>query len=226
MPEPKNYRSWRDEIARLERGAEDGTFQELWTLPGGQSFRVIGRPHPDGALAFMFEDITAEVSLTRKFRSELDMYQALIDDMPTAMAVFSAEGQLTLVNAAYAAMWEVTPAAVIGVLSVKEATRIWQSRAEPSGIWGELRQFALPQPDRVGWSDEMVLRDGCAYRVDVTPLTGGATAVSFHRCSADLARQIPDAPLIPSGFAPPAQPAHRYLAEPARPYRPATDRKE
>lgn len=226
MPEPKNYRSWRDEIARLERSAEDGTFQELWTLPGGQSFRVIGRPHPDGALAFMFEDITAEVSLTRKFRSELDMYQALIDDLPTAMAVFSAEGRLTLVNAAYAAMWAVTPAAVIGVLSVKEATRIWQSRAEPSGIWGEVRQFALPQPDRVGWSDEMVLRDGCAYRVDVTPLTGGATAVSFHRRCTDLARPIPDAPLIPSGFALPAQPAHRYLAEPARPYRPTTDRKE
>ena len=230
MPEPKNYRSWRDEIARLERGAEDGTFQELWTLPGGQSFRVIGRPHPDGALAFMFEDITAEVSLTRKFRSDLDMYQALLDDMPAAMAVFSAEGRLSLVNAAYAALWGVEPGAVIGVLSVTEATRTWQARARPSGIWGDIRQFALPQSDRAGWSDAIVLGDGRAFRVDVVPLSGGAMAVSFHCRKAAAEGQTLDAPITiqasPPPFAPPTMPVQQQFAEAARPYRPATDGKE
>lgn len=223
MPEPKNYRSWRDEIARLERGAEDGTFQELWTLPGGQSFRVIGRPHPDGALAFMFEDITAEVSLTRKFRAELDMYHSVIDDIPAAMAVFSAEGRLCMINAAYAALWGVDPAEVVGVLSVTDATRIWQARARPSGIWGDIRQFALPHADRAGWSDGITLDDGRAYRVDVMPRAGGAIAVSFHPCDApdDLSGGL--VALMPPP--PPAAPSLQ-LAEPAADYRAVPDPEE
>ena len=222
MPEPKNYRSWRDEIARLERGAEDGTFQELWTLPGGQSFRVIGRPHPDGALAFMFEDITAEVSLTRKFRGDLELFQALIDDLPAAIAVFSGEGRLAMVNAAYAALWDVTPAAVIGVLSVTEATRHWQARTMPSGVWGDIRHFTLPQPDRAGWSDKITLADGRALRVDVAPLAGGAMAVSFHPDSAAGALTLP----APHAIGAPARPGHarpHYLSEAPGPYRSRPD---
>ena len=65
MPEPKNYASWREKLAVLVAAAE-GTFSEVWNLPNGQIYRISGRPHPDGALAFLFEDITAEVSVTRK----------------------------------------------------------------------------------------------------------------------------------------------------------------
>lgn len=179
MPEPKNYRNWRDEIARLERGAEDGTFQELWTLPGGQSFRVIGRPHPDGALAFMFEDISAEITLTRAFRAELELYQALLDDLPGALAVFSGAARLTLVNAAYDALWGGDRAALIGVQSLTDATRHWQARARPTGLWGDIRHFATPRHDRAGWSEEITLLDGNRLLVRVFPLAGGALAISF-----------------------------------------------
>ncbi|MEM9756423.1 MAG: PAS-domain containing protein, partial [Pseudomonadota bacterium] len=99
MPEPRDYRAWRARISQLEADAEEGTYQELWTLPTGQTYRVIGRPHPDGAIAFMFEDISAEVSLTRQFRADLDLYQATIDETPEAVAVFSGQGQLVLSNA-------------------------------------------------------------------------------------------------------------------------------
>ena len=158
------------------------------------------------------------------------MYQALLDDMPAAMAVFSAEGRLSLVNAAYAALWGVEPGAVIGVLSVTEATRTWQARARPSGIWGDIRKFALPQSDRAGWSDAIVLGDGRAFRVDVVPLSGGAMAVSFHCRKTAAEGQTPDAPITiqasPPPFAPPPMPVQQQFAEAARPYRPATDGKE
>lgn len=58
IPEPRDYRSWRKQLARLEEEATMGIFEETWSLPGGQTYRVIGRPHPNGALAFMFEDIS------------------------------------------------------------------------------------------------------------------------------------------------------------------------
>lgn len=217
MPEPKNYRNWRDEIGRLERGAEDGTFQELWTLPSGQSFRVIGRPHPDGALAFMFEDITAEVTLTRKFRAELELYQAVLDDLPGAMAVFSGEGRLVLANAAYGALWGGDLAALIGVLSLTEATRRWQARARPTGLWGDIRHFATPRADRAGWSEEITLTDGSRFLVRVAPLSAGALAVSFLAVEDDAVAALADAS---TGFVTPSPAPLRELAEPVAPFRP------
>lgn len=218
MPEPKNYRHWRDEIARLEQGAKDGTFQELWTLPGGQSFRVIGRPHPDGALAFMFEDITAEISLSRKFRAELDLYQSALDDLPEAMAVFSAEGRLVLANTAYGAMWGGDPQSLVGVLSLADATHRWQGCVQPTALWGDIRQFAAPSPDRAAWSEDILLRDGGRLTVRVAPLSGGAVAVSFRPVE-DFGLDV----LAHMPFAPAARPVlaeQRQFAEPMARFHP------
>lgn len=222
MPEPKNYRNWRDEIARLERGAAEGNFQELWTLPGGQSFRVIGRPHPDGALAFMFEDITAEVTLTRKFRGELDLHQAVLDHLPGALAVFSSEGRLVLANARYGALWGGDLAALIGVLSLTDATRSWQARARPTGLWGDIRHFAVLSPDRAGWAEEITLSDDSRLLVQVTPLAGGALAVSF--LPVDAGGQAALAP-PPVGPLPRAE-MPRALAEPMAPFGPPRPKQE
>ncbi|MBF9048171.1 PAS domain-containing protein [Rhodobacterales bacterium LSUCC0031] len=225
MPEPKNYRSWRDEIARLERGAEDGTFQELWTLPGGQSFRVIGRPHPDGALAFMFEDITAEVSLTRKFRGDLDLHQSLLDTLPQAIAVFAADGRLALANTAYAKLWQVDLGAIVGALTVRDAIRDWQAQANTSDAWVAISNFSNPQPDRAAWDRGIVLTDGRALHLDVTPLSGGAMMVGFHHRAHDPATPCVEAP-FPAAFAPPPAPVQPYFAEATADYRPACDGKE
>ena len=58
MPEQKDFASWRRKLSELEEGARYGTYEENWQLPSGKIFRVTGRPHPQGALAFLFEDIS------------------------------------------------------------------------------------------------------------------------------------------------------------------------
>ena len=69
MPEQKDFASFRRKLGELEEGARSGTYEESWQLPSGKIFRVTGRPHPQGALAFLFEDISdgdparAQVSL-------------------------------------------------------------------------------------------------------------------------------------------------------------------
>ena len=61
IPEPKDYRGWRRQLMDLEKAAVSGLYEETWSLPGGQTYRVIGRPHPNGAIALMFEDISSEM---------------------------------------------------------------------------------------------------------------------------------------------------------------------
>ena len=48
MPEPKNYANWRARVGTVVAAASDGSFRETWALPDGRTFRVTGRPHPDG----------------------------------------------------------------------------------------------------------------------------------------------------------------------------------
>lgn len=180
MPEPKNYKAWRESIAKLEADAEEGTYHDLWTLPMGQTYRVIGRPHPGGAIAFMFEDISSEVSLTRQFRADLDLYQAAIDQNSAAIAVFSASGQLVMSNTGYAELWGHDPRELLGVLTLKEATQKWQAATIPAPLWGEVRDFAVQRQDRVVWTDALKVPGQGELFTRVSPLKGGATMLSFE----------------------------------------------
>ncbi len=43
MPEPKNYLTWRQEIADVIAAATDGQYHETWSLEAGQTYSVTGR---------------------------------------------------------------------------------------------------------------------------------------------------------------------------------------
>lgn len=181
LPEPKDYASWRQKMSDLEQAASAGSYEETWVLPGGQTYRVTGRPHPEGALAFLIEDITAEISLTRRFRSEIELGQSVINALEEAVAVFSPSGDLVLSNSAYAALWGVDPATTLGSISIIEATRHWQSLCLPSPVWGDLRDFVGTHAERAEWEADLTMTDGRQMSGRFSPLAGGATLVRFGR---------------------------------------------
>ena len=180
MPEPKDYKSWRHQMLALEEAAADGTYEETWTLPGGQTYRVNGRPHPDGAVALLFEDISAEISLTRNFREELEVGQAVLDALEDAVVVFSQTGMITISNAAYASLWGVDPGTSFAEMSITDATRSWQDICDPTPLWGHLRDFVGDPDDRRNWFGDATLDDGRQLECQISPLAGGATMVKFH----------------------------------------------
>jgi PAS domain-containing protein len=167
-------------MAELEAAAVDGSYGETWSLPTGQTFRVTGRPHPDGAVIFLFEDISAEISLTRRFRAELEMGQAVIDSLEEAMAIFTASGTLAMTNAAYVALWGHDPDGELRDMSVNDATAVWLSRCAPSPAWGDFRDFARQGPARAEWGADVMMRDGRALACRFVPLAGGATLAAFR----------------------------------------------
>lgn len=184
MPEPRDYRSWRASIAELEAAAADGTYSETWSLPDGQTYHVTGRPHPDGAVAFLFEDISAEVALTRHFRTELELSQSVFDTLDDAVAVFSTAGELTLSNRAYRELWQVNPDESL-VADLTEATRHWHEMTTPSPVWGDFREFAQQNTDREEWAATVSLRDGRRLHCRFTPHKGGATMAFFRVIAAE-----------------------------------------
>lgn len=185
LPEPKNYVNWRDGLAEVVAAAQDDRYSETWNLPSGLTYRVVGRPHPDGALAFLIEDISAEISLTRRFRSELELSQSVVDCFDEAVAVFSRLGVLSFCNNAYKALWACDPEDSIVETTIVDATQLWRSACSPSLIWPELREFVLTLTNRASWDTTLNMKSGVELLCRVEPLTSGATLVRFQRIGSE-----------------------------------------
>lgn len=192
MPEPKSYSNWREQISELMAAAADGRYSETWTLPSGLTYRVTGRPHPDGAVAFLFEDISAEISLTRRFRSELELGQSVLDTLQDAVAVFSSTGVLTFSNKAYHDLWGVNPETSFIELTVRDASRQWQESCQPNTAWGKMRDFVVDFGDRYPWTTEVTMLNGRTLTCAITPINGGATLIAFSsETTSETARALP-----------------------------------
>lgn len=177
LPEPRDYVAWREEIAALEAAAAQGEYADTWALPGGRTYRVTGRPHPDGALAFLFEDISEEVGQTRRLRADLATACAVLDASGEAMAAFGPTNTLSLCNAAYAELWGPPAANASGSDLLGEAER-WQAACVPSplSLWDHLRNGALGMAQ----AEVLHLLDGRAVILRVSPLPQGARLVAFR----------------------------------------------
>lgn len=134
LTEPKNYTSWRKQFSAMEHAAKNGTYSEHWGLPDGQTFCVTGRPDPDGAFALFFEDISAEISLARRFRSEIETGQAVLEHIEDAVVVFSNAGNLVMANTAYSGRWGTDLANGMVQYDLRIEMRKWQDRCTPSRI--------------------------------------------------------------------------------------------
>ncbi|MEM6728327.1 MAG: PAS-domain containing protein [Pseudomonadota bacterium] len=191
IAEPRNYKAWRKHILELETRAAEGSYCETWALPGGTTFRVTGRPHPDGAIAFLFEDISAEVSLTRRFHAEIELGHAALDAMEEAVAILSPAGVVTLTNGAYRALWGPGPDEGLLPTRLSDVTKTWSAGtvADP-GLWDTL----IAHADRQGsapWRGDALLKDGRHLHARAQRLQGGALLVGF-KTSAPLSSVVSD----------------------------------
>ncbi|MFZ1469798.1 MAG: PAS-domain containing protein [Paracoccaceae bacterium] len=179
IPEPKDYRSWRKQMVALEEAAASGHFEETWSLPSGQTYRITGRPHPNGALAFLFEDISNEMMRTRRYRADLELGQAVIDAMDSVVAVFSHDGNLVMTNKAYAALWGKPEASPIADIGRPIAIEGWRELSAPSLLWNDLSEYIGTLGEREAWDGEFRLLDGRAVACRVSPMPHGSTLVAF-----------------------------------------------
>ena len=184
MPEPKNYASWREQMTELVRATCDDRYSETWTLPSGLTYKISGRPHPDGAIAFLIEDISAEVSLTRRFRAELNQTQAVLDALDEAVAVFSQLGVLTLCNKAYRELWAADPESHLAEATVANECRRWQLFCPGSPGCEALCRMVLGETEPAVLDVPLRHETDGPLRADVRVLPGGRHMVRFARMQA------------------------------------------
>ena len=183
MPEPRNYRSWREEIAEVIAQATDGRYEETWALETGQTYRVRGRQHPDGATALLIEDISAEMAMTRNFRAELEQAQTLIDSVDDAMATFSVTGVLTFSNAAYRTLWKIDPETAFADITLHDCLQAWRQESDALTNWTPASHFVDGSVSRPPEAFELSLRTGERLECMITAIPSGSTLVRFRTLS-------------------------------------------
>lgn len=141
MPEPRNYGTWRTQINEMVETARGGLYHEVWSLATGQTYRVTGRPHPDGDVAFLFEDISAEMSATRRHRTEIDLRQAVLDQLDQGIAVISGDGRLTLCNAKFGILLGVPPEQSLVAMTLRDVMAAARARFPDPGLWRDIEQM-------------------------------------------------------------------------------------
>lgn len=186
IPEPKDYASWRDQMVALESAAAEGNYHESWSLPTGQTFRVTGKPHPNGAIAFLLEDISDEISLTRKFRSQIDISAAVIDNLTSAVAVFSSAGSMVLANNAYRDLWGTQAEGAISSRDFADELQVWQSTSTPTPVWAKLQETITHGGSDVAWDESIWLDNHIEITCLYTSLPDGNYQITFVPSDRDI----------------------------------------
>jgi len=174
VPEPKDYASWRTSIATLEAEAASGRHVETWSLPGGQTYRVTGRPHADGAIAFLFEDISSEIAMTRRFRAELSLGAEILNGIDAAVAIFDADGRVLSANRAFHGTWGPQPAD-----SLRGYLDLWRRVAVDSPGYQSLRGALVSERGEGPLQGAIAGPDRSILSWRVRPLSAGRRMVQF-----------------------------------------------
>ena len=180
IPEPPNWKDWRRHIAAMERAAAHGHFEDVWSLPGGQTYRITGRPHPDGGLALMIDDISSEILRSRRYRADLELCQAVVDTMEDGIVVFASTGHLVMSNAAYSLLWDHNPGTSLAITGIRQLAEHWRHGCAPTTLWAEAEDYMTTLDHRDPWQAEARMLDGRLIECRFFPLAAGATLIRFR----------------------------------------------
>lgn len=171
MPEPRSYASWRARVNEVIESARGGLYEETWSLPNDMTYRVTGRPHPDGAIAFLFEDVTPEVTLMRRYRSQIELRQAALDLLPEAVVIIGPDGIVSFCNSAASTLLGIDPDSCFADFKVPDLMHACHHALPGAAVWPEV-EAALTQGTRtepLHAHRHIAGRGTLSYRVEVLP---------------------------------------------------------
>ncbi|WP_179380882.1 PAS domain-containing protein [Jannaschia marina] len=193
IPEPRDYKTWRDSLSAGPDSTAVGPHVETWTLASGASYRMTARPQDNGATTLLLEDISAGILASRQQRQDRDLFLSLLDEAGEGVVAFDAAGTRVVDNLAGRQAWSDAGAPVALPDTLDGCLAFWRTLCRPSPLWGEIRDLRHgPLDGRTAWAEELRLLDGRRTHVRVLPQPDGRIALTFRVASGEAATE--DAP--------------------------------
>ncbi|HWA68685.1 MAG TPA: PAS-domain containing protein [Rhizomicrobium sp.] len=179
LPEQRDYQAWkRGRLALYQDGQREHPGEETWHLPGGQTIRVAAQPHPFGGLTFLYEDVTARLTLESDYNTLMKVQSATLDTLSEGVAVFGPDGKLKLHNAAFARIWELEPDDLKGEPHLRTIAALSRDKFGDARLWDELIG-TIVSGLRAQEMGEVERSDRSILSLSTAPLPDGATLVTF-----------------------------------------------
>lgn len=146
------------------------------------TYPVTGRPHPDGAVAFLIEDISAEVLKTRQFRTQIDLNQSVIDGLDEAIVVIAPNELLLLCNAACSDLLKIDPDSSFADMTTTDFLRACKDHFYTDALWSVFDQQVRTGPSSAKARDQyLTMRNDKQLRYRIKNLPGGARMIGISK---------------------------------------------
>lgn len=185
LPEVRDFPAWRAEREPWFRSAEAS--EENWLLPDGTHLRVLAQPVPDGGLLLIFEDRTEQAQLASARDTLLRVRTATFDNLFEAIAVFAADGRLSIWNRLFTEIWQLSDDALIKHPRLDELLpKLAEQLKKPSqiSVLGEL--IRLTTASREQRRGSAIFADGRMFQIVTIPLPDGNVLLTMLDMSDSL----------------------------------------
>lgn len=172
LPEVRDFPAWRAERENWFRTAEPN--EENWLLPDGTHLRVLAQPVPGGGLLLIFEDRTEQAQLASARDILLRVRTATFDNLFEGIAVFAADGRISIWNRLFAETWGLADDVLIKHPRLDELLpMLAQHLKKPSqiSIIGEL--VRMTTANREQRRTKVTFADGRMFQIATIPLPDG-----------------------------------------------------
>jgi len=201
LPEVRDFPAWRKTREEWFRTAEPT--EENWLLPDGTHLRVLAQPIPDGGLLMIFEDRTEQAQLARARDILLRVRTATFDNPFEAIAVFSADGRLSIWNRIFAETWQLGDDQLIKHPRLDELLPLLAGHLEKPtqiNVLGEM--IRMTSSNRAQRQSEAIFADGRMFLIATVPLPDGNTLFNMLELSdrSKMKQALLQADAVKDGF--------------------------
>ncbi len=172
LPEVRDFPLWRTERENWFLTAQPS--EENWLLPDGTHLRVLAQPMPNGGLLLIFEDRTEQAQLASARDTLLRVRTATFDNLFEAIAVFAADGRLSIWNRLFAETWGLSEDVLAKHPRLDELLPILAKLLKkPSqiSVVGEL--LRMTTANREQRKSRVAFADGRIFQISTIPLPDG-----------------------------------------------------
>ncbi|MDH2308039.1 sensor histidine kinase [Methylobacterium brachiatum] len=184
LEEHADFRGWKQGVLAAYRAAEAN--QSWWYLPDGRTLRVVADPNPQGGLTYLFDDVSDSLNAESRYNALRRLQAETLDTLAEPVAVFGADGRMTLANRAFCTVWRLDPAAVEERPHVDAVIESCRSLAPAEEPWLDIRDAVVGLESRTARSCRLEVVDGTVLDCAAQPLPEGATLLTLIDVTASV----------------------------------------
>lgn len=178
LPAELNWKSWKEQALSVYRSLDTRT--DLWHLPDARTLRVISTAHPQGGATWVFENLTEQVDLQTRYNTLVKVQGETIDHLAEGVAVFGADGRLSISNPAFRILWNITAEQSVSGTHINAIQALCAQEYEGADGWKAFTRFITSfEDERKSLQGTLELRSGIVLNYAVIPLPDSQTMLTF-----------------------------------------------